>query len=104
MKVYYRKLVRDAIPEIIRKSGKRCKTESIPHAEYLVALYRKMEEELAEYRANPCLEELADLLEVIRATAVARGYTVEELESVRAKKAASRGSFERRVYLQYVEE
>ena len=69
-----------------------------------MALYRTMEEELAEYRANPCLEELADLLEVIRATAVARGYTVEELESVRAKKAASRGSFERRVYLQYVEE
>ena len=48
------------------------------------------------------LEELADLLEVIRAAAAARGYTAEELEQVRAEKAARRGGFERKLYLREV--
>lgn len=104
MKIFYRKLVRDGIPEIVRKEGKHCATAKLTDAEYLVAVYRKMEEELAEYRANPCLEELADLLEAVRAAAVARGYTVEELEEARAEKEARRGSFRERIFLQYVEQ
>ena len=40
-----------------------------------------------------------DLMEVIRACAVARGYTVEALEQVRAAKAAARGGFEKRIFL-----
>lgn len=48
------------------------------------------------------LEELADLLEVIRAAAAARGYTAEELEQVRAEKAARRGGFEKKLYLREV--
>ena len=43
-----------------------------------------------------------DLMEVIRACAVARGYSVEELEQVRAKKAAKRGGFEKRILLKEV--
>ena len=103
MKIFYHKLVRDGTPEIVRKQGKRCATSTLSDAEYLVAVYRKMEEELAEYRANPSLEELADLLEAVRAAAVARGYTVEELERARAEKEARRGSFRERIFLQYVE-
>ena len=45
-----------------------------------------------------------DLMEVIRACAVARGYTVEELEQVRAKKAAKRGGFEKKILLKEVRE
>ena len=43
-----------------------------------------------------------DLMEVIRACAVARGYTVEELERVRAEKAAKRGRFEKKILLKEV--
>ena len=43
-----------------------------------------------------------DLMEVIRACAVARGYTVEELEQVRVEKAAKRGGFERKILLKEV--
>ena len=39
------------------------------------------------------------MLEVIRAATVARGYTLEELESVRAKKAEKRGGFEKKILL-----
>ena len=43
-----------------------------------------------------------DLMEVIRASAVARGYSVEELEQVRVEKAAKRGGFERKILLKEV--
>lgn len=45
------------------------------------------------------MEELADMLEVIRALAVIHGATWEELEALREKKAEARGGFQERVYL-----
>ena len=95
----YNKLVRDRIPEIIAATGQRCKTRILDREEYLAKLEEKLSEELAEYQESQSLEELADLLEVIRACAVARGYTVEELDQVRAEKAAKRGGFEKKIFL-----
>ena len=89
----YHKLVRDKIPEIIEASGKVCKTEILSDEEYLRMLDAKLDEELEEYHQDQSLEELADLLEVLFSTAVARGYTITELEKMRAKKAGERGGF-----------
>ena len=98
----YNKLVRDRIPEIIETSGNTCVTEILSDEDYLKMLDAKLDEELAEYHADQNIEELADLMEVIRACAVARGYSVEELEQVRAVKAAKRGGFEKRILLKEV--
>ena len=98
----YHKLVRDRIPEIIAASGKTCKTEILTDAEYLRMVDSKLDEELAEYHKDQNIEELADLMEVIRACAVARGYTIEQLERVRAEKAAKRGGFEKKILLKEV--
>ena len=76
----YHKLVRDKIPEIIEASGKVCKTEILSDEDYLKMLDAKLDEELAEYHQDQSLEELADLLEVLFTAAVARGYTITELE------------------------
>lgn len=100
----YNKLVRDRIPEIIEASGKSCVTEILPDEAYLRMLDTKLDEELAEYHADQNIEELADLMEVIRACAVARGYTIERLEQVRAEKAAKRGGFEKKILLKEVTE
>ncbi len=102
MKKSYQKLVRDRIPEIIESSGRICVTEILSDEDYLKMLDAKLDEELAEYHADQNIEELADLMEVIRACAVARGYSVEELEQVRAEKAAKRGGFERKILLKEV--
>lgn len=59
----------------------------------------KLSEELAEYHADGSIEELADLIEVIYAAAKARGYTIEQLESVRLEKVQQRGSFDKRILL-----
>ena len=98
----YHKLVRDRIPEIIEASGKSCVTEILSDADYLELLGAKLDEELSEYHKDQNVEELADLLEVIYAAAKARGYTLEQLEVVRAEKASKRGAFEKKILLKEV--
>lgn len=100
----YHKLVRDKIPEIIEASGKTCITEILSDEDYLKMVDAKLDEELAEYHQDQTLEELADLLEVIRAAAVARGYTLDDLERVRAEKSEKRGAFEKKLILLEVQE
>lgn len=99
MKKIYNKLVRDRIPEIIEASGKSCKTEILSNEEYLKMIDVKLDEELAEYHKDQNIEELADLLEVIRAATIALGYTLEELETVRAEKVEKRGGFKKKILL-----
>ena len=101
-KVKYKKLVRDRIPEIIEASGKTCVTEILTDADYLRMVDAKLDEELAEYHKDQNIEELADLIEVIYAAAKARGYTLEQLETVRTEKAAKRGAFEKKFLLKEV--
>lgn len=101
MKVY-NKLVRDKIPEIIEADGKTCKTHILSDDEYLAALETKLNEEVAEYQIDKNLEEMADVLEVLRAICVARGYSLEELEALRAKKADERGGFAEKIFLESV--
>ena len=91
IKIIYNKLVRDKIPEIIEESGKTCETEILFDEEYLQMLDKKLD------------EELADLLEVLYATAKARGYSIEELEQVRVEKQKARGGFEKKLLLKVVE-
>ena len=49
-----------------------------------------------------CQEELANLLEVMQAVVRARGWTLDELEQVRADKAAERGGFAKKILLKEV--
>ena len=100
----YNKLVRDLIPEVIEASGGSCRTRVLSNEEYLEMLDAKLDEELAEYHKDQNIEELADLLELIRAAAIARGYTLEELETARAEKAKKRGGFKKKIFLIDVEE
>ena len=98
----YHKLIRDRIPEIIEADGKTCVCETLSDEDYISLLDQKINEELAEYQESKSLEELADLLEVIQAVVKARGWTLDELEKVRADKSSKRGGFEKRILLKEV--
>ena len=98
----YNKLVRDRIPEIIEASGSSCVIEILSDEDYLRMVDAKLDEELAEYHKDQNIEELADLMEVIYAAALARGYTLEQLEQVRTEKAARRGGFAKKILLKEV--
>ena len=67
--------------------------------DYLRMIDAKLDEELAEYHKDQSIEELADLMEVIFAAASARGYSIEQLEQVRAEKAEKRGGFRKKILL-----
>lgn len=92
------KLVRDRIPEIIQEDGKTPIIRIMDEEEYVRELDHKLCEEVEEYRADGSIEEMADVLEVLQAICIARGYTLQQLEEVRRKKAAERGGFKKRIY------
>ena len=65
---------------------------------------KKLLEEAAEYRQTPCMEEMADLMEVIEAICKARSFDPAALQAVKQEKAAKRGAFEKRIFLHAVAE
>lgn len=69
--IAYNKLVRDRIPGIIENDGKTCRIEILADEEYIKMVDAKLDEELAEYHKDQNIEELADLMEVIYAAAIA---------------------------------
>ena len=95
----HNKLVRDRIPAIIAASGRTAHTRLLTEEEYIAALHRKLDEEAAELHADPCLEEMADLLEVMHGILHHRGIPWEELEKVRLLKRDARGGFEQGIFL-----
>ena len=100
--VKYSKLVRDRIPEIIASSGKTCVCEALSAQRYLEMLGEKLNEELTEYQESKSMEELADLLEMIRAVAETRCSSIKEVEAIHEVKAKELGGCEKRIILQEV--
>lgn len=104
----HNKLVRDKIPEIIEKTGKKYSTEILNQEEYITELRKKAYEELGEYMNttsnNEAIEELADLLELILTLAKTHGSSIEGVEEVRKIKAAKRSGFLERIFLKEVED
>lgn len=100
----YYKLVRDKIPEIIEKSGKKASTYILSDQEYVVYLERKLDEEVQEYHESKNPEELADILEVLISLAKTKGYSFEELVKLQEQKASERGGFSKKILLLQVYE
>lgn len=101
MKVY-NKLVRDNIPEIILKDNELPVTRILNDEEYLNELNKKLLEEVKEYLEDNNIEEMVDILEVIRAIIKYKGSSFKEIEDKRKKKALKRGTFKKKVYLEKV--
>lgn len=102
----YNKLVRDGIPNIIRSKGETPVVRTLGDAEYKKELDNKLFEEAkevvgAENRADR-LEELADVLEIVRAMANLEGSSLDEVVLLANEKSAKRGGFDDKVYLERV--
>lgn len=103
MKKVYNKLVRDKIPEIIQADNCTPITRTLGEKEYVEELVKKLAEEYEEFKQDLSVEELADLQEIILALADVIASR-EELEIVRASKAAQRGGFKDKIYLERVDQ
>jgi predicted house-cleaning noncanonical NTP pyrophosphatase (MazG superfamily) len=94
------KLVRDRIPEIMRREGKTPVVEEIAGERLKSALKDKLVEEALELHASADIkEELVDVIEVIDAIADAYGLDEAELQSIRWKKREERGGFDKGYFL-----
>lgn len=98
----YNKLVRDKIPEIIVESGKNVTFRILDDEEYVKALEKKLDEEVAEFHERKNIEELVDILAVIEALSRAYGGGACELQEFHRQKLRSRGGFELRIFLEEV--
>lgn len=98
----YNKLIRDKIPEIIKKDGQQCEVSILSEELYLDMLDKKLNEELLEYQESKNIEELVDILEVVYAIAIARNCSIIQLEKLKKEKAEKRGAFEKRYFLKNI--
>ncbi|UQX55107.1 nucleoside triphosphate pyrophosphohydrolase [Cytobacillus pseudoceanisediminis] len=104
----YNKLVRDRIPEVITRNGKKFSTRILENEEYIEELKKKSFEELEEYLKaqtdEEAIEELADILEILHALAKVHGSTMRDVDEIRKSKAEKRGVFRDKVFLIEVED
>lgn len=99
----YNKLVRDKIPEIIFTTGSRPKVYIANEIEYSDQLKKKLQEEVAEFLEYPCVQELADVQEVILSITSMNGWD-KLLEQERLAKNINRGGFSKRFILVEVDD
>lgn len=106
MEIIYDKLVRDKIPEIIKKDGETPYIRILSTEEYWEYLLKKDQEELEEVRlatsSKEVLKELADKLELLSSMAELHGYTLEDIIDQMLVKRSKNGGFRERILLEKV--
>ena len=100
----FNKLVRDNIPNIIQDNGEIAITMVLDDIEYRKELYKKLIEEANELvnsnNQKNTLEELADVLEVIRAIAILENKNLDDIIEIANQKRLKRGGFQKRIFLE----
>lgn len=97
------KLVRDKVPDVIKKNNQKPIFHIADDKEYKEALLHKLSEEVNEFRNDLNAQELGDLLDIIDAISASFGFSKEEIEKARLKKNDERGSFNERIILDRIE-
>ncbi len=104
-KIYYNKLCRDKIPEIIKSKGFDCHVRVVDHDEYKREIVRKVFEEASGVRNNSGHEdmvaELADLLITIDAVKKEFGVSDLEVSAAIQKSLEEKGAYDERLYLSW---
>lgn len=93
------KLVRDKIPEIIKKNGEVPQTRIANDEEYWSKLLEKLEEEIAEFFASNDIGEMIDIIEVLEAICAYKKFSIWTLYQLKQKKAKERGKFSKQIIL-----
>lgn len=105
MERIYNKLVRDNIPKIIEEKNETPIIRILNDAEYKEALEKKLYEEYKEVlEANESdrVEELADMLEVIKSLASLENKSLDDVIALMNSKSEKRGSFKEKIFLEKV--
>ena len=101
-KVYYNKLIRDKIPEVIAQKGGKYKTRALLKKEFEKELKKKLVEESRELSEAPegeLVNELSDVLEIVKSIALHHKINFKDVEKYQLKKRKERGGFTKRLFL-----
>ena len=107
-KIYYRKLVRDRIPERIKESGGKSEVRKLTPAAFKRAILAKAEEEaggLAKAKSKKeIVSEMGDLLDVLKEIKRVYQITARDLKASREKEMKRKGGFAKRIFLIWAED
>jgi predicted house-cleaning noncanonical NTP pyrophosphatase (MazG superfamily) len=108
MKIY-NKLIRDNIPELIEKDGQKYQVKILCEEEFKEELLKKLVEEAREVleakdENKELIKELADVLEVMENIMSIFKLDKNEIEKMQKERRTSRGGFEKKLFLEYIEE
>jgi predicted house-cleaning noncanonical NTP pyrophosphatase (MazG superfamily) len=107
-KIKYNKLIRDKIPEIIRRDNAVPKISYLNNKRFIVELKKKLLEEGSELQETndkkSVLNELSDILEIIQSIAKTEKILWRNVEEKRKLKNKERGGFKKKIFLKEVRE
>ncbi|MEI3530460.1 MAG: nucleoside triphosphate pyrophosphohydrolase [Bacilli bacterium] len=103
MEKIYNKLVRDNIPDIIKKDGETPVIRILSDDEYKKELYKKLLEECNELISaktkDDIIEEASDIFEVLSAISELEGRNIDKVIETSSQKRSKRGGFTKRIFL-----
>ncbi|MEK7503685.1 MAG: nucleoside triphosphate pyrophosphohydrolase [Patescibacteria group bacterium] len=101
--VKYNKLIRDRIPEIVKKSGWIPKVRVLKKSEFLAAVKKKVLEEAEELMqakdSEELIGEIVDIQELLDVLSAEVGLTRLAVGGLQLAKRKKRGGFRKRLFL-----
>jgi predicted house-cleaning noncanonical NTP pyrophosphatase (MazG superfamily) len=108
MIIPYHKLVRDKIPQIIKKRGGTVVARTLNEDDYIYYLKLKLKEEVDELIKSEdkqnTLYEIVDILELMDYIVKSEKVTEKAIKSIKAKKRKERGGFDKKIFMVLAEE
>lgn len=101
-KVFHKKLIRDKIPRVIEASKGKYELRMMGKREFEKELKKKLVEEakeLIEVKRKGLLNEMADVLELLKSIAEFYNIDFKLVEEKQVKKRKERGGFKKKLFL-----
>ncbi|HTK03645.1 MAG TPA: nucleoside triphosphate pyrophosphohydrolase [Alphaproteobacteria bacterium] len=107
-KIFYNKLVRDKLPQIIKKSGGQAEFKKLTPKQFQIELFKKVNEEstsLPGVRSKKELvSELADIIAVIEEIKKFRKITDKDIQAALDVNMERKGGFKKKLFLVWSED
>lgn len=101
-KIFHKKLIRDKIPQVIKANGEEYELRVMGKREFEKELKKKLVEEakeLAESKRDNLLNEMADVLELLKSMADFYKINFKLVEKKQVEKRKARGAFKKKLFL-----
>jgi predicted house-cleaning noncanonical NTP pyrophosphatase (MazG superfamily) len=92
------KLIRDNVPELMKQSGALCNYAVAENQElYLALLRNKLIEEVNEFLETNLVEELVDIVTVVKTLLATNDISEEQFEELYKNKLETNGGFDKKL-------